>query len=153
VFHFLVVTVAGYEFCGYWLRTLIVEKINEEERLSHVSTPETNSWTVICDTFKALSFLITYSEEDCTVSEVFLNFSLTHYRLYSAILLWVKVMPGKIKCLAKGMGKTACGITYLFHLSDFFYTRFYLEINISWVIPLWWIQKLALLVEDRGKCM
>lgn len=107
------VTVAGYEFCGYWLRTLIVEQINEEERLSHVSTPETNSWTVICDKFKALSYLITYSEEDYTVSEDFLNFSLTPYRLYSIMLLWVKVMPAKIKCPAKGMEKTACGTNYL----------------------------------------
>jgi hypothetical protein len=64
------VTVAGYEFCGYWLRTLIVEQINEEDRLSHVSTSETNSRTVICDTLKVLSFLITYSEEVCRVSEV-----------------------------------------------------------------------------------
>jgi len=74
VFYFLMVTVAGYEFCGYWLRTLIVEQIKEEERLSHVSTPETNSWTVICGTFKEFSFLMTYSEEVYTVSEVFFKF-------------------------------------------------------------------------------
>jgi hypothetical protein len=99
------VTVAGYEFYSCWLRTSIAEQI-KEERLLHVSTPETNSWTVICDTFKAFSFLITYAEEVYTVSEVFFfNFSLTHYHLYSVILLWVKVMPGNIKCPAKGVEK------------------------------------------------
>jgi len=49
------VTVAGYEFCDYWLRTLIVEQINEENNLSHVSTSKTNSWTVICDMFNPLA--------------------------------------------------------------------------------------------------
>jgi len=29
------------------------------------------------------------------------------------MLLWVKVMPAKIKCPAKGMEKTACGTNYL----------------------------------------
>ena len=61
--------------------------------------------------FKALSFLITYSEEVYTVSEFFL--SLTQYRLYSVILLWVKVMPGKIKCPARGIENIACGTPYL----------------------------------------
>ena len=65
-----------------------------------------------CLKVKTLSFLITYSEEVCTVSDVFINFSLTHYRLYSVILLWVKVMPGKIKYPARRMGNTACGTSY-----------------------------------------